>query len=95
MNNYQAVISKYGEHANVWMITFHDGTGWEQSIYVIAPDRRFAKSVARSLTAFDKPRFHSSTPVELSALDPSEIEAFIGPTGQPQNIAIFDAEPQE
>jgi len=94
-NSYQAVVSKYGENAIVWMVTLHDGTGWEQTIYVITPDKEHARSVARTLTVFDKPRFRDSASTVLHELDPAEVEAFIGSSGQPQNIIVFDAEPEE
>jgi len=92
---YQAVIGKYGERANVWMVTLRDGDGWEQTIYVIASDKEFARSIARARTSFDRPRFVETSSTLLYELDPAEVEAFIGPSGQPQNIIVFDAEPEE
>jgi len=92
---YQSVINKYGRDATVWSVTFRDDEGWEQTIYVIAKDRRFAVSIARTLTIFDSPHLKSASTRTLSELPPEEVEAFIGPKGQPQNIAVFDAERED
>ena len=92
---YQSVINKYGQNATVWLITFRDDEGWQQIIYVIAKDRRFAVSVARTLTIFDRPQLKSAITCALNELQPGEVEMFIGPKGQPQNIAVFDAEVED
>ncbi len=95
MSSYQAVVGKYGEQATVWIVTLRDGTGWEQTVYVITPDKEFARSVARARTVFDSPRIHETASTLLYKLDEAEIEAFTGPSGQPQNIIVFDAESEE
>lgn len=88
----QQVLNKYGRDASVWMVTLRDRDGWEQVVYVIALTKGFAVSVAKARTAFDRPSVHDVTRVLLGELEESEIAFFIGPTGQPQNIAVFDPE---
>ena len=92
---YRTVLNKFGESATVWLVTFHDGMDWEQTIYVIGPNKAHAISVSRALTTFDKPRFVSAYEHKLHELEPAETAEFINRAGQPQNIAVFDAEPRE
>ena len=87
------VLAKYGSNTPLWAVTFHDGDGWEQTIYVIVAERRDAISTARALTVFDKPRLVGTQIHVLNSLEASELAAFVGPKGV-GNIAIFDAEPR-
>lgn len=94
-SKYLQVLNRYGESAVVWLVTFSDGAGWEQTVYVITPNRQFAVSTARALTIFDSPRLRTVYKHSLSVLEPAEVAEFIGPQGTPQNIVVFDAESED